>query len=117
MILKLTKPYNPGDADPGKQYTHLHLELMVYNSSAYMVQLSFAYGTLDDSNFFIPGSGVNLQTINLEAEELDGLQSEMPKQGEPALPSCIRLAYEHVQAKLSIEGDLDYQLPASPTAT
>lgn len=116
MILILSKPFNPGDADPGKNYTHLHLELMVYNSSAYLVQLSYVYGTLDDDNFFVPGKSVGLQSITLEAEELNTLQGEMSKPGEPALPSCIRLAYEHLKARLDIEGTIDYELPASPDA-
>jgi hypothetical protein len=114
VILVLSKSYNPGDADPGKTYTHLHLELMVYNASAYTVQLSYAYGSLDSDNLFVCGKGVGLQSVSLSGEDLTTLQSEMPKPQEPALPASVRLAYEHLQAVLKIDGTLDYKLPATP---
>jgi hypothetical protein len=116
MILILKTPYNPGDADPGKLYTHLHLELMVYNASAYTVQLSYAYGSLDSDNLFVCGKGISLQSVSLSGEDLTTLQSEMPKPQEPALPASVRLAYEHLKTALGVEGTLDYNLPATPGA-
>lgn len=114
MILTLKKAYNPGDTDPGRAYTHLHLELLVYNSGGFVVQVSYAYGSLDENKLFVPGKALGLQSISVEGEELSSLQSEMPKGGEPLLPGCLRIAYEHLQNRLGVEGALDYELPASP---
>jgi hypothetical protein len=114
MILVLKTPYNPGDADPGKLYTHLHLELMVYNASAYAVQLSYAYGCLDKDDVFASGKASALQSLTLLSEDLAALQKEMAGSNEPALPASIRLAYEHLKTALGVEGTLNYDLPATP---
>lgn len=116
MILTLTKPYNPGDADPGKNYTHLHIEQLSYNSSTFAVQFGYAYGELDGDKKFIPGKVPGLQSIVAVGDDLTAIQGEMTKQGEPALPACFRLGYSFIQKKLGIEGTLDYDLPASDVA-
>lgn len=114
MILKLAKPFNPGDADAGNLYTHLHLELMIYNSSAYVVQLTYAYGTLNDDDVFLPGKASLPQSVSMEGSVLGDLQNKLAKEGEPALPASIRMGYEYIIDKLGIDGTLDYVLPLAP---
>ena len=114
MILKLAKPFNPGDADAGNLYSHLHLELMIYNSSAYVVQLTYVYGTLNDDDVFIPGKASQPQSVSMEGQTLGELQNKMAGEGEPALPASIRMGYEHIIQALGIDGQLDYVLPLAP---
>lgn len=117
MILTLKKPINPGDFDAGKLYTHLHLELIVYNSSAYVVQLSYTYGTIEEGGVFKQGAAAQTQSATVEGADLDDFSKQMAGQGEPALAASVRLAYRHVMDKLGIEGDLNYELPQERKAT
>ena len=112
MILTLSKPFNPGDADPGKSYTHLHIEMLSYNSSAFAVQFGYAYGTLDDKQAFVPGRATGLRSEVAIGDDLSKIRGEMAQSGEPALAACFRLGYAFLQQKLGIEGTLDYDLPA-----
>lgn len=111
MILTLTKAFNPGDADPGKNYTHLHIECLTYNSTAFAVQFGYAYGTLDAANNFVPGKAVGLQSETAVGDYLVAIQNELAKPQEPALAACLRLGYAFLQEKLGIEGEVDYDLP------
>lgn len=51
MIIKLATPFNPGDLDPGRTYTHVRLDAMRIDYVNKFAVATFVRGYLDESTF------------------------------------------------------------------
>lgn len=53
--IELTTAYNPGDLDPGVEYTHLQLSKFMTNLEKQSIVADLFYGSLDDEGEFVKG--------------------------------------------------------------
>jgi len=54
MPIRLTTPYNPGDLDPGKRYTHVDIPSFKLLRDAAAIEIEVRHG-YDDGAGFVPG--------------------------------------------------------------
>lgn len=114
MILVLNTPYNPGDADKGNQYTHLHIDTLVYNANGFTVTVAFTFGNLDANQEYVPGKASQRITEVTSPEELYEFATSMSANGEPALITAQRLSYQFLVNHRNYPGTIDLTLPKDP---
>lgn len=51
MPIQLTTAFNPGDLDPGKQYTHLAIRHLEHSLDNQTIRLICKYGVLEEGSF------------------------------------------------------------------
>jgi hypothetical protein len=90
----------------------MHLEMINYNSSAYAVQLSYGYGTMDANGVYTQGQASQPAWAIISGAQLDTFSTQMANANEPALPAAIRLGYQFLMQN-GIAGTLNYALPNS----
>lgn len=120
MPILLTKPFNPGDADPSAQggYPHCQLTGFVHNPLTFGVTLTYEFGTASGQYYenWTKGPGSPIRTLDIAGAEVATLWGQTPNAGETIGAAIRRATYEYLISQSIAPGTIVDAPPLPPEA-
>jgi len=105
-LVDLTTDYNPGDKDPGVNYSHVRvLRLLWDDRDTERIQITWCYGTVSGGDFVI---GKEQQSnFVVKGDDLNAYKSLLSTNGEAAFTANVRTAHQFLVDKGAAAGGVD----------